>query len=277
MSSDPPFEFCTAVRRDEVRARSGAYYADRTLRAIELLAFQDLSCPQVADALQIHVRTARRLLLRLAADGYIEQTYDDRRRYRATLRLAALGAQIIAHAELPHLAIPSIANLHAQTGATAHLIIPSYRCVACVVHCAGQRDHGPPEPMLRELLPAHATAAGKLLLAHREAWRNSVLARPLERHTEHTITSAAELELAAAEIRAQGFAVDEREYHPRVTAVAAPIRLADEVPAAVAITLTAGDSVHSRETVIQYVTQTGAAITRALQPSRHVAHDQGRA
>ena len=50
------------------------------------------------------------MLLRLAADGYIEQTFDSRRRYRATLRLAALGCQVIAHAELPRIAAPHVAR-----------------------------------------------------------------------------------------------------------------------------------------------------------------------
>jgi DNA-binding IclR family transcriptional regulator len=155
-----------------------AYYASRTLQALEQLTFNDLSCPQVAAALQIHPRTARRLLMRLAADGYIEQTFDSRRRYRATLRLAALGAQVVAHAELPRIAASHVADLHAATRAVAHLVIPSYGGAVCVVHgdrsCAGQ----PPRPMLRELLPAHATAAGKVLLAFRQPWRDNVLASP---------------------------------------------------------------------------------------------------
>ena len=48
----------------------------------------------------------------LAADGYIAQTFDSRRRYRATLRVAALGCQVIAHAELPRIAAPHVAELH---------------------------------------------------------------------------------------------------------------------------------------------------------------------
>ena len=265
MSAPQPHE--SAAERESMRARSGAYYADRTLRALELLTFQDLSCPQLADALQIHVRTARRLLLRLAADGYVEQTFDDRRRYRATLRLAALGAQLVAHAHLPHIATPFIANLQAQTTATAHLIIPSYQSAACVVHRDDQAAHGPPGPMLRELLPAHATAGGKVLLAHRHRWRHSILARPLARHTDRTITNPAELERVATEIRTRGYAVDERECHPRIIAIAAPIFSgADNVPAAVAISTTADDALPRRDTLLQQVVQTAEAITRALEP-----------
>ena len=269
MSGSRPPDPNVPARRKDLRALSGAYYADRTLRALELLTFQDLSCPQLAATLQIHVRTARRLLVRLAADGYIEQTFDDRRRYRATLRLAALGAQVIAHAQLPRIAAPFVADLHVQTGATAHLLIPSYQRVACIVHCDAQPRCGEPEPMLRELVPAHATAAGKVLLAHRPPWRHSVLAGPLERHTDRTVTSAAELELEAAQIRTRGYAIDDRQYHPRMTAIAAPVRVADDVAAAVAITTTPDDPAGNGDAVIRHVTRTAAAISRALQPLDH--------
>ena len=120
-----------------------AHYASRTLQALELLAFQNLSCPELAAALGTHPRTARRLLARLVADGYAEPTFDTRRRYRATLRMAALGRQLIAHAELPRTAAPYVADLHAHTGATAHLVIPSYRGAVCVVHCDEQPPQAP--------------------------------------------------------------------------------------------------------------------------------------
>ena len=57
-------------------------------------------------------------------------------------------------------------------------LIPSYRSALCLVHRAGGADA---RPQLRELVPAHATAGGKVLLAFRDAWRESVLAGVLER------------------------------------------------------------------------------------------------
>jgi DNA-binding IclR family transcriptional regulator len=214
---------------------TGAYYASRTLQALELLTFNDLSCPQVAAALQIHPRTARRLLLRLAADGYIEQTFDSRRRYRATLRLAALGCQVVAHAELPRVAAPHVAELHATTGAVAHLMIPSYRGVACVVHCDDPYARQPPQPRLRELLPAHATAAGKVLLAFRQPWRDSVLAGGLPRYSERTITAPRDIERAATQIRTRGYAIDDGEYRSATHGIAAPVLVRGDVPAALAV------------------------------------------
>jgi DNA-binding IclR family transcriptional regulator len=145
--------------------------------------------------MQIHPRTARRLLVRLAADGYIEQTHDLRRRYRATLRLAALSARLITHHDLPHIATRHVTDLCARTGATAHLCIPSYRHVACVVHCEHPyAPDRPVEPVLREVLPAHTTAPGRVLLAHRQPWRDNILAHPHPTNTHRTIASRDELE-----------------------------------------------------------------------------------
>ena len=255
----------TGIGREPVRA----YYASRTLQALELLAFQNLSCPELAAALGTHPRTARRLLARLVADDYAEPTSDTRRRYRATLRTAALGRQLIAHAALPRWAAPYVADLHARTGATAHLVIPSYRGAVCVVHCHEQLAQAP-EPMLQELLPAHATAAGKVLLSYRQPWRDSMLSERLQPYTDRTVTSRAEVEAAATQTRARGYAVDEGEYQPDTLAVAAPIFAEDRVPAAVALTLRTAAAPPCRGELTEHVVSTATAITDALERAHRV-------
>jgi DNA-binding IclR family transcriptional regulator len=245
------------------RALTEAYYASRTLQALELLTFNDLSCPQVAASLQVHPRTARRLLLRLADDGYIEQTFDSRRRYRATLRLAALGCQVIAHARLPRVAAPYVAGLHDTTGARTHLFIPSYRGVACVVHCDGSRPGHCRESMLRELLPAHATAAGKVLLAFRQPWRDSVLANPLPRYTDATITSRLDVERSATQVRACGYAIDAGEYQRGVIGIAAPVFVDGNVRAALALSGPGRDA-DLVDALRERVVSSAAALTLAL-------------
>jgi DNA-binding IclR family transcriptional regulator len=245
-----------------------AYYACRTLQALELLTFNDLSCPQVAAALQVHPRTARRLLIRLAADGYIEQTFDSRRCYRATLRLAALGCRVIAHAQLPRAAAPYVALLHSTTGTAAHLFIPSYDGVACAVHCDGACTEGPPAPALRELLPAHATAPGKLLLAFRQRWRDSILARPLRRYTDATMTTREEVERSATEIRARGYAIEKDEHRRAMLAIAAPVFVGGDVPAALALsTPQRGAGKHLVDWLVDSVVTTSVALSAAIDGS----------
>lgn len=191
------------------------------MAAIELLAFGPLSAPQIADRLQVHPRTARRLLNRLVADGYLTRSERGRRLYAPTMHIVALAGQIVQSSELAQAAMPHVERLHGATGLTAHLDVPSYRSVLCLVH---QASEGPARPQLRELVPCHCTAAGKALLAHRQPWRESVLSRPLERHTERTLVDAAALTAEAQKIRERGFAIEDREYQAGLRGVAAPVR-----------------------------------------------------
>src|SRR4051812_45369608 len=96
------------------------------MQAIELLAFQPLSAPQVAAALDVHPRTARRLLSRLREDGYLSRSADGRRLYAPTLRLVSLAGQIAARNRLVTLAPPFMASLAERTATTVQLSIPSY-------------------------------------------------------------------------------------------------------------------------------------------------------
>ena len=217
---------------------SEAWYAARAMQALEVLAFQPLSAPQVAAALQVHPRTARRLLTRLHDEGYLSRSEDSRRLYAPTMRVVALAGQIVERSRLAERAVPLVAALYAETGAVAHLAIPSYRSVLCVVHGNGT---GPAAPGLHELAPAHCTAIGKALLGHRDAWRDSVLSLRLERRTARTITDPAALRAEADAIRERGYATEDEEFRPGVRGVAAPVFAASgEAVAALGVS-TSGD------------------------------------
>ena len=65
-------------------------YAYRTLRALELVARDGLSAPELADALAVDVRTARALLAALAAGDYVARGQG--RRWRPGPRFESLAA-----------------------------------------------------------------------------------------------------------------------------------------------------------------------------------------
>jgi DNA-binding IclR family transcriptional regulator len=246
-------------------ARERAYYAARTMRTLELLAFGEHSSNELAEMLGIHPRTARRVLTELASDDNLTQGGGRRRRYRTTLRLAALGRQTIAHHPLPRLAAPWVAALGAQTALTAHLWIPAYTDVVCILHADATNSPQHPQPILRELAPAHASAPGKALLAHRPAWRQSVLARPLKRHTDRTLTDPRDLLADLERTRHRGYATDHTEHQPGIDAIAAPVFLADDPIAALGITLNADDTNDADlDSLAANVTSIAAALSAAL-------------
>ena len=211
-----------------------AFFVTRTMQAIEVLAFQPCSAPQVAGALQVHPRTARRLLNKLVAEGWLTRSEGRRRIYAPTMRIVALAAQLAERDPLALAARPAVTRLHEETGLTAHLAIPSYRSTLCLVHRAGGPDA---RPQVRELVPAHATAAGKLLLAFRDPWRTDVLGRALEPVTARTLVDPAEFAAEAARIAVRGHAVEDGEFLPGLRGVAVPVRdSAGAVPASLAVT-----------------------------------------
>jgi DNA-binding IclR family transcriptional regulator len=174
-----------------------AYAAMNTVRALECLAFTALSAPRLADSLQVSVRTARRLLKRLAIEGFVIQERDHRRRYHPTLRLAALGRQLLDHTPLTRAAAPHLTRLAHHTSCPAHLWIPGYEGqLVCALHADKHADH-PTVSVLHHTAPAATNAAGTVLLKDRAHLRSScylhqtvVPPRSLPRYSNTAASSA---------------------------------------------------------------------------------------
>jgi DNA-binding IclR family transcriptional regulator len=76
--------------------------------------------------------------------------------------------------------------------------------------------------------PLHATSSGKVLLAHLpRTLRAGLLARPVPRFTEHTITGTAALRTELEAVVEQGYAMAVEELERGLAAAAAPVRAHD--------------------------------------------------
>ena len=104
----------------------------------------------------------------------------------------------------------------------------------CLVQRPGDADA---RPHRRELVPAHSSAGGTLLLGHRDRWRESVLGFPLEPVTERMIVDADTLRADCVARADRGIGYESGEYLPGRESIAAPVRdPSGEVVAAVAVT-----------------------------------------
>jgi DNA-binding IclR family transcriptional regulator len=211
-----------------------SFFVIRTMQALEVLAFQPSSAPQVAEVLRVDSRTARRLLNRLTDEGWLVRSEGRVRIYTLSYRLVALAMHFLENSPLSQAAAAAVRDLHERTGGVAHLTVPSYRSVFCLA----QRADGPyPRPELRELIPAHASAAGKVLLAHREPWRESVLELPLERVTDRTVVDPDAVRSECEATVARGYAFEDGEYRDGLQGVAVPVPdPSGTVMAAIAVT-----------------------------------------
>ena len=170
----------TPERRSPQSCRRGAtrapaevnYTARRVLEALEVIVFRPSSAPRVADALGVHPRTARRILQTLVGEQYLERRGGPGRaahEYQPTVRLLALAAQLAARMPLVAAARQAVRDAEAETGAAAYVAVPCYSEVL-VVAASGAGTVRPWDTMR-----ASADAAGCVLLAHREAWRSSLM------------------------------------------------------------------------------------------------------
>jgi DNA-binding IclR family transcriptional regulator len=199
-----------------------AWHVTRTMRTLEMLALRARSASDVAHALGVHPRTARRLLNRLLAEGYVRRTGPHRRHYGMTLKLVAVAGHTLEHAELVREAGPFVQHLAEEAGVRAQLSVASYRSALPLLEDDGAGG-GRVRPQLGEKVPCHASAAGKTLLAYRRRWCDSVLSHPLDVHTDRTVAEPQELQSQLEEIRERGYAIESGEFANELASLAAPV------------------------------------------------------
>lgn len=219
------------------------------MRILELVSYRPgLSVPEIADQVDAHARTVRRYLARLTTEGYLMRHGSPRRPINSpTFRLVALAGLSLQGHPLITAAQPLVRLLYEETRAPVHLVVPSYGATLCVLHAESSSIRGD-GPRLRETMPAHATAGGKALLANRPEWFRSLIEdeagpAPLRRWTHRTITDPTALREELDTVHETGVAWEREEHLPGAYAVAVPIRLREQVPAALSVS---GDGVRLR-------------------------------
>jgi DNA-binding IclR family transcriptional regulator len=197
-------------------------------RALQILACFDDEHPErgisdIAQAVKLHKATTHRIVTTLVSFGYIERA-EDGQRYRLGLRLADLGYKVIRHMDLRRESQPFMADLTRRLGETSDLCVYDRGQVLYIEVVQGNHALTIAAAVGRSL-PVHATASGKILLAHMPApERDAILSSTLTKHTPHTVTNPEALRRQLEVIHTQGYAVDDEELEAGIRAVSAPIR-----------------------------------------------------
>ncbi|WP_235876863.1 IclR family transcriptional regulator [Saccharopolyspora terrae] len=198
--------------------------ADRALIILELLSRGRHRLSDIAETLRLPLSSVHGLLGTLVHRGFAE--FDPTTRtYGLGLKAWTVGQGYTGHRDIVGLALPLMERLAQQTGETVQLsrldgIENVYIAIA-----------ESPQPMklvsaVGMRLPAHSVALGKALLAGLSD--DEVVARyedvELERFTNNTITALPQLLAQLAEVRRDGYAVDDEEYIIGCRCLAVPIR-----------------------------------------------------
>lgn len=211
-------ELPSSPKRTDV-ARSVVF----SLRVLELVAAtQPVALGDLARALDSPKTTVLRALRALAVAGYVFQETAPPR-WSLTLRCLRLAEAATSALSLTDAALPVMTELSAVTEETVSLGVLEDDKVVVAAKVDGRKavraytERG-------ATLPIHASSSGKVLLALDKDLAETILARPLERFTDSTITDPGDLRRELDLIRTQGFAVNRGERRTDVLGVAAPIR-----------------------------------------------------
>ena len=200
---------------------------DRALTILEVLAERGWSSVgEVALHLEIHKSTASRLLATLAQRGFVEQE-TARGRYRLGFGVVHLASAVTTELDLARLAQPICEGLSQQTQETVNVAVLEGKEVVNIAQVIGSSSVVSVNWLGRRNFP-HCTSTGKVLLTFLPPTeRAQVLAGPLERLTERTVTDPARLQAQLRKVREVGYAVTEEELELGLNAVAAPVRTFD--------------------------------------------------
>jgi DNA-binding IclR family transcriptional regulator len=224
-----------------------------------------LGVSEIARRLDLSPSTVYRALITLEDLGLVEQDPTSSR-YRLGPGVVALAAPLLANMDVRDVAQPYLAQLALASNESVNLAVWSRFEAVNVAQVPGPTTIKHLAPLGRRN-PGHASAVGKVLLAHAPADDvGLVLDRGLPRLTERTIVDRAHLLEELERVRRHGYAVNDEELEPELFAVAAPVRdHRGQVVAAVSISAPSYRVPPARrEDLAALVTRTADDVSRRL-------------
>ncbi|MET7640782.1 IclR family transcriptional regulator [Streptomyces sp. NPDC005438] len=223
-------------------SEAGAAPASILSKAFELLtAFgperRVLTLSQLSRHSGLPKSTVHRLIGRLVPLGFLEPHGSG---FRLGIRIRTLAAAMPVES-LRESALPHLAHLHKWSTAHVHLAALRDDQVAFVerfVPSGSTLRTGQPG----DVLPAHATAVGKALLAFvtpNEVHR--ALERPLRASTPRTLTDPADLDRELRVVRETRVAYARDEWRLGVSCIAAPVVMRGRAVGAVSVSVPTGE------------------------------------
>jgi DNA-binding IclR family transcriptional regulator len=261
----------TSTQQYQVRA------LDRALQILGVFSLEqpELTLSEISTLTDLSPSTALRLLSILTQYGYIERS-PDTDRFRIGVGMFERGSIYIQTTTLEAEATPVLESLARTTNQTASLAVLDR---TEIVHIAVTQ----PERAIRYYAPvgqreaAHCTGLGKVLLAglSSQALEDVVAQRGLPGRTDRTITTFTALQGHLAQVREQGYAIDNEESMIGLRCIAAPVF--DDRNRIVAAVSSSGQTAEFNETalpgLVKAVKHAAATVSARLGHRIHASAD----
>jgi DNA-binding IclR family transcriptional regulator len=221
---------------------------------------------ELAGELGLPKGTVHGILRTLQLVGFVEQDSESGK-YQLGAALLHMGSSYLDGNELRTRALNWADALAARSGESVR-IGTLHEGQVLIVHHVFRPDDSRQALEVGALLPVHATALGKALLAHHRYLATDVGRRSLQSYTASTISDAYRLQRELDEVAKRGWAEEVEELFHGVASIAAPI--ADRRRVVVGAMEISGsldrlcDDHHPKRDLVDYVLETARAVSREL-------------
>jgi IclR family acetate operon transcriptional repressor len=206
-------------------ARNYIELVEKTMRVLEVLAQHPGGCAlkEIAARTGLVKSSAFRILHSLKELGYVEQAGPEAR-YHSSLKVLSLARAVATHEVVINVARPHLQNLRETLGESAWLG-QRFRDGVLLVDSVEAPRRLRLSLDIGDSCPWHAAAIGKSIAAFLSPEELDLLlgTAPLPRFTPRTLTDRRRLQAHLAQVRRQGFAVNEEETIETAVVVGAPI------------------------------------------------------
>ncbi|MFD0678033.1 MULTISPECIES: IclR family transcriptional regulator [unclassified Paenibacillus] len=211
---------------------------DRALNILDLFDehTKELKITEISTRIGLHKSTVHSLLKTLQMHGYIDQDAESGK-YKLGLKLLEKGQLLLQGMDIRETARKHLVSLSKQTGQTTHLVILDGKDGVYLDKVDGDKAAIRYSRIGRRV-PLHSSATGKALIAFRTSEEIEQLLNGYRyiQQTAFTVTDREKFVLELADIRLQGYAVDNQENEPGVRCASVPIfNHAGDVAAAMSI------------------------------------------
>ncbi|WP_419913858.1 IclR family transcriptional regulator [Hoeflea sp.] len=170
-----------------------------------------------------------RLLQTLTTLGYVKHLED--KTYAATLKTWQVGRALVENLNLRAVAAPELAHLSQETGEAIYLAVPEGLSVVYIDKVESLKPIRSWNPVGGSA-PIYCVGTGKAILSHCYKRMREKLDGNLDRFTDNTLTTLAELDDDMAATRKRGYAFDQGEFRERILSFGAAVLLPDGEPIA---------------------------------------------
>jgi DNA-binding IclR family transcriptional regulator len=223
-----------------IAAMNPLYKVFSIIEAIVARQDKGVTYSEIVEALDLPKSTVHRILKDLTKLSYLNFN-PETKRYFGSLRLAAIGAEVMSNFQLRDHLRPNLLELHRETDHTVNLGVLN-GTMGVFVDKIESKDFG--IKLFSEIgktFPLHCTGLGKALLAFSsDDTVAKFLEAPLKAITEKTITEPEAFKRELTLIQKRGYALDKEEITRGIMCTAAPVfGINGELVCAISITFPA--------------------------------------